>query len=476
MIGPDGKSTTRHDGYWPQDFALPIYARTGGSYLIKFYSIRVSDRQNPTGSYVIGLAAPPPVIKKRGQIVKRSINDDDMHAFRVDLKAGESINLELTCSRPYLGFEIYDPTGTQLKGPVSSVGTSVAYFFHAKISGPYLIKVSSGFLGGNPINYEIKAGTLHPLQRGSVLELTRAENLYVIKLKAGQVLRAELVDAQADKHGFWAEIQDTGDNVRRLIWQTTSGHLSTLFIAGTTGEYGIRVKDNRPQGNPKRKLYIKELKDASAQDKIELANRSCSWNPIGPEDGFRELLFANECFYGVSHLVADQHPDIIRLASRMNEDITFMTGRWDGSPLSSLYLESLDLIRRGLLLALSTHSRKRVYTILREIAADIRIKAEHCRRSESGLGNSIKLIVTTTRDGVPVTGYSVFCVPRMREFDKTRPPIPFDRLSNPEAEVDLPPSRYIVWGEKSENQRMLEKNDVELSFGDKPRKLSIRVP
>jgi hypothetical protein len=308
--------------------------------------------------------------------------------------------------------------------------------------------------------------------------LAPGNNIYGLNLTASQIFHAEFL-SNSGRDIPHIYIQDPNNNLRKPIIKPFPGGLSITFVSATTGKYGVIIDSSSINHSSTYRLNVKEVRTASSQDKMDFAIQSCNEYPIPRKQGTvgDELKFFDTCFYGLSHLVADVHPEIMHLSANVYEDINLMISRWDKKPVSALYRRSLNAIYGGFEVAQNVSDRDKTFSILSVIASDIRIKAEHCRQSKTGrgLGDPVKLIVTTVQDGTPIKGYLVFCVPTLEEYQPSQP-IPFDRLSDPEAERDLPPGEYKVWGEKSESQRMKIKNPVQIGFGEATQKMPIYVP
>jgi hypothetical protein len=300
-----------------------------------------------------------------------------------------------------------------------------------------------------------------------------------MKLAAGQLFRVEFV-GHTGRGVPNIYIQGPNDDQRKPTVKTSPRGLTITFIAAAAGRHALVIDNSNIKYSPAQKIEVKALRASSPQDRDDFAVQSCkgSGDPRAHGTLKDDLKFFDACFYGLSHLVADTHPDVLQLSADVDDDIKLMISRWDNKPPAPLYRSSLDAIYGGFEAAVDTRDRERRYSILTLVASDIRIKAEHCRESKTGrgLGDPVRFTVTTVRGGKSVKGYMVFCVPTLKEFDPSYAPIPFDRLSDPRAERVLAPGEYKVWGERSESERMKIKNTAKVGSGKPTQEMPIYVP
>jgi hypothetical protein len=85
--------------------------------------------------------------------------------------------------------------------------------------------------------------------------------------------------------------------------------------------------------------------------------------------------------------------------------------------------------------------------LIREVAQDMKVKADHARQSADGVGKEVLVKVHTKQDGQEISGCQVWYVQRGMLDDKsfhTR----FGKLSSPTEERELCPGRYAMWARK----------------------------
>ena len=482
VFGPDGDPVALHGGDTASlELAFPIYARAGGRYLIRLARAAEGGAgPKPSSGYTIGLESMP-LLGVNGRS-ERGVAVNSSRHYGMSLNAGEFLYLEIN-AQDDLNVVLTDPLGKPLEDSfvvtrTAGGGAQFSLYFHAKTSGLYHVELRPHYDPAHRrLAYQIKAAEPSSLGNGETRELMPGNNVYGLNFMAGQVFRAKLFNYVAGESPY-VYAQDPNDKLRKLAVTTSPDGLSVAFVAAVAGRYGLIVNNSNLGRSSGSRLGVEELRAASPQDKTDFAAQSCDPNPSPRNRGNigDELKFFDTCFYALSRLVADSHPEVIRLSDGVYESVNLMALKWDRKSITPLYTRSLNAIYGALEVARTAPDREKAYTVLSIIAADIGIKAEHCRKSRRGLGDPVRLIVKTIRGGEPVTGYSVFCIPTLEEYVKTAPPIPFDRISDPEAEQVLPPGQYKVWGEQSEKQRKEIKNTVELGFGEATRKAPIRVP
>lgn len=484
VFAPGGSFVARHRGNSQNtELAFSIHASLGGVYSIKLVrEDKEGQGSDVSGSYVIGVTVMP-LLKVNGQSIRGNLHGP-LHYYGLNLKAEESVYLEIT-AKYELNFMVFDPQNKMLEDKtlgthLTNKGVVSSMFVHARTSGLYRVELLPNYDSvRKPMSYSIRADVSPLLKQGGTYDVALGNNLFSIKLAAGQLFHAEVLgDMRGDRPYIY--IQDPNDNFRKPLVEPSGPRLSIVFIASATGRYGVGVHKSTVTHSFKYKLNVKEVRTASSKDKTDFAVRSCSPNPSPRDRGTAkdELRFFDTCFYGLSVLVADKHSDVVHLSASLYEDVTLMARKWDKKSVTSLYRRSLDAIHNAFEVAKNSPDRDKVYSILNDIAADLKIKAEHCKRSKTGkgLGDPIRLVVVTILDGAPVKGYLVFCVPTLEEYRSTSPPIQFDRPSDPEAEKVLPPGEYKVWGEKSRGQRMMIKNSVQVDSEMPTQRASIYVP
>jgi hypothetical protein len=88
---------------------------------------------------------------------------------------------------------------------------------------------------------------------------------------------------------------------------------------------------------------------------------------------------------------------------------------------------------------------------IREVAQDMKVKADHARQSADGLGKEVLVKARTKQDAQEINGYWVWYVQRGMLDDKsfhTR----FGKQSSPTEERALCPGRYAMWARKDKKE------------------------
>ena len=112
------------------------------------------------------------------------------------------------------------------------------------------------------------------------------------------------------------------------------------------------------------------------------------------------------------------------------------------------YLESLRGDLRLLRRVKKPKEGEKPLSLLSDVAGDVQLKADNCRKSGDGLGKEIRVRVHTKSGGKEIGGYEVYYVPRglldiKSAYDR------FPRQSSPTDEKILSPGRYAIWACKN---------------------------
>jgi hypothetical protein len=87
-------------------------------------------------------------------------------------------------------------------------------------------------------------------------------------------------------------------------------------------------------------------------------------------------------------------------------------------------------------------------TIVNGVVEDLKIKADHCRKSNRGLGDDVDVNVRTIKENRKVDGLYVYYKLGIDAYkNESMPPTSFDRVSSP-AHKKLPASWYLIWAGK----------------------------
>ena len=308
---------------------------------------------------------------------------------------------------------------------------------------------------GRVIERELAVGEVHSYE----VALTAGQYVSVLFEKQGVALLATLIGPDGQKIAVF------GSSVSRR------GPEPVTFVADQSGRYRIEVRTffkPTPPGRYTAKLT--ELRTATSGDKIGWARQSCeekSW--LDRENNFQvdEVLKSiTECMSAVARKLGSKHPEATRLAAETSSQVDYLVGRWRwGESVSAPYQESLTLDFRMLAAAAREADEKRAAAILREVADDVRIKANHCRKSTRGLGGDVAVQVETRKEDKIDPGWQVFYKCRIYQFTKEYTPRRFPKPSSP-TRHELPPGIYVLWAEKPGGPKPLRSKEDIVTVGE----------
>lgn len=138
-------------------------------------------------------------------------------------------------------------------------------------------------------------------------------------------------------------------------------------------------------------------------------------------------------------------PDARKIAESAIADVDFMVRGWNpGHKVPAEYTASLRLSLTSLETARKCAEEGPAFSALQSVADDLHIKADHCRKSGSGLGGMVNVVVRTKRGEREERNLQVLYMPKLQEVVKDPQPDSFPKFTSPSSHA-LPPGRYILW-------------------------------
>ena len=289
--------------------------------------------------------------------------------------------------------------------------------------------------------------------------LTAGQYVSLVFEKQGVALVATLIGPDGQKIAVF------GSSVSR------TGTEPVTFVADQSGSYRIEVRTFFKPTSPGRyTVKLTELRTATGRGKIGLAGQSCeekSW--LDREDKFlvdEVLKSITECMSAVARNLGPRHPEATRLAAETSSQVDYLVGRWHwGEFVSAAYQESLTLDFRILASAAREADEKRVVAILREVADDVTVKANHCRKSTRGLGADVTVQVETRKRDRIDPGWQVFYKYRIYQFTEKYTPRHFPKPSSP-TQQELPAGIYLIWAEKPGGPKPIRSKEDIVTVGE----------
>jgi hypothetical protein len=311
------------------------------------------------------------------------------------------------------------------------------------------------------------------LERGKVIERALAVgdvHVYELTLQAGQYAAVvfekqgvALVATLFAPDG--KQIGEYGSSVSR------QGPEPITFVADKSGSYRIEVRTFfKPTVPGRYTAKVTELRKSTGRDKISLVGESCeekSW--LDREKNFlvdEVLKSIAECMSAVGRRLGPQHPEAAAIAAETRSQVDFLVGRWRwGEFVSASYQENLTLDFRILAVAAKEADEKRAVAIIREVADDLRIKANHCRKSTRGLGKDVIVQVETRKGDKTDQGWQVFYKCRIYQFTEKYIPQRFPKPSSPTSH-ELPAGNYLIWAEKPGGPKPIRSKEDVVAVGE----------
>lgn len=221
------------------------------------------------------------------------------------------------------------------------------------------------------------------------------------------------------------------------------------FIAESTGEYRIDIQTLFKPSPPARyELTLTDIHMASDLEKSDRAEQSCkekSW--LDPEKNFlvnEAMDSLSRCIGAVGKRLQGNHPEAAGLAAEAAAELNYLKGRWRwGEVITTAYKESLLDDFRAAAKAATDTDPNRAAEVVKRLVEDIKIKAEHCRSSNQGLGPPILVTVETRKGQKEEKGWYVFykcgLYQDIKGFARR-----FPEESSPTSK-EMAPSRYFFW-------------------------------
>lgn len=291
---------------------------------------------------------------------------------------------------------------------------------------------------GKNIEKTISFGEIHSF----TLKLKAGQSAEVLIEKQGVAVLATVFAPDGKKIGTFGSIS------------ASQGTQPVNIPADSAGEYRIAVRALLKPTPPGRYLIrLNDVHPTSDDELIKLALQSCREKPWRDRDNnfkVNEALDAiSRCLGAVAHRVEKNSPQVADTAAEAEADLEYLISRWHwGEFVSEAYRESLVGDFRMLAFAAGEPSTKMAAAIVKGVVEDLKIKAEHCRKSNRGLGDDVDVNVRTIKENRKVDGLYVYYKLGIYAFKKeSMPPTSFDRVSSP-AHKKLPASWYLIWAGK----------------------------
>ncbi|WP_298273582.1 hypothetical protein [Geobacter sp.] len=223
------------------------------------------------------------------------------------------------------------------------------------------------------------------------------------------------------------------------------------FVAERGGMYRITVRTFFKPSPPARyRLLLTDVHTATEREKGVLAVRQCeekSWFDRDNNFLVNEALSSiSRCMTAVGQRLEGSHPKASELAAEANAEVDYLIGRWHwGEFVSPAYQDNLVQDFRALAAAAGEADAKMAFSMMKGVAEDLKIKAEHCRKSNRGLGKDVDVYVKTYMGDREASGLIVYYKLGIHQYSRNRlRSVEFDELSSP-AHTRLPASYYFIW-------------------------------
>lgn len=225
------------------------------------------------------------------------------------------------------------------------------------------------------------------------------------------------------------------------------------FLSEDAGEYRLTVRTFFKPSPPGRYLLtLTGVAAATDQDKIARASQSCQqadW--FDREDNFLvdealEGIFV--CLSAVAGRLEADFPQAAPLTASAETEVQYLKESWHwGEFVSPAYQENLVQSFTVLASAVREPDPETAFATLNAVVEDLRVKADHCRKSIRGLGADVTVKVQTKNKLREDPGWVVYYKLGIFEFAQQRKPNRFTELSSPSIGT-LPAGRYLIWAWK----------------------------
>lgn len=153
---------------------------------------------------------------------------------------------------------------------------------------------------------------------------------------------------------------------------------------------------------------------------------------------------------------ASEH-ETARLLSEINANAGFLRERWNtwlnqnrryaAGIANDRYFKSLTYLNQLLQDIEKETDERKVAEMLTDVAADLQIKADHCRLAADGLGRIVRVRILPKSGGSDVGGYQVCFAPKAKSEIKSAQEC-FRELTSPTETLELSPGSYALWARK----------------------------
>lgn len=288
---------------------------------------------------------------------------------------------------------------------------------------------------GQPIEKTLAVGEVHAYS----LQLGADRSVTVQIEKQGVTAVATLFAPDGDKLGTFGSTT------------TKQGTEQFTFVTESAGNYRISVRTLFKPLPPGRYLIkLAGVQPASNQEKSARAAQHCQEkNWLDRESNFlvnEALDSISRCAAAVGRKLGGSDSKAGELAAEANAEASYLISRWQwGEFVSAAYQENLVGDFRMLASAAEEPDPGIALAILKAVVEDLKIKADHCRKSNRGLGKDLDVDVKTIRKTKEEPGLVVYYKLYIYAFKKgSMPPERFNRLSSPTSKK-LPAGRYLLW-------------------------------
>jgi hypothetical protein len=161
-----------------------------------------------------------------------------------------------------------------------------------------------------------------------------------------------------------------------------------------------------------------------------------------------------------------RYPETRTIVASVLPEVEYMIRGWKpGTKIPDAYAINLTLDLHMLEKTLESPVEEEPYAVLRDVAEDLKIKADHCRKTGVGLGGLVTLVVRTKRGGQELRELQVLYLPKILEVVKDAKPDLFPKFSSPTS-CPLPPGRYVMWTRDPQSNRTGERTVVRVGGGN----------
>lgn len=315
---------------------------------------------------------------------------------------------------------------------------------------------------GKPVEKALAVSEAHVY----LLALGANQSVTVRLEKRGVAVVTTLLAPNGEKLGTF------GSNASR------EGTDQIVFSTESAGSYRIIVRTffkPSPPGNYQ--IGLVDVHATSDKEKSGRASRHCeekSW--LDRDNNFlvnEALESISRCMTAVGQRLDASSPKAPELAGEANAEVRYLIGRWHwGEFVSPAYQENLVQDFRVLAAASAEPDAKKAISMMKEVAEDLKIKADHCRKSNRGLGEDVTVRVKTRNEAREEAGWAVYYKLGIFQFAKGHMADRFPELSSP-TRHRLPAGRYLMWVGKPGHPEPSQERQERVSIGDGAREMAL---